>query len=122
MLIAHYTFFDFAQQWLAKHQVSKDATVTPEILDAYKQFLREKNIAFTDAEMTPVLDWVKANILAELLSTAYTEEDGARARAEWDPEIKKAVSLMGQATQLEQAADRADAAKQAAHSNLPSTM
>ncbi len=122
VLIAHYTFFDFAQQWLAKHQVAKDATVTPEMLDAYKQFLRGQNIAFTDAEMAPVLDWVKANILAELLSTAYTEEDGARARAGWDPEIKKAVSVMAQATQLEQAAEQANAAKQAAHSNLPSTM
>ena len=122
VLIAHYTFFDFAQQWLAKHQVAKDATVTPEMLDAYKQFLRSQNIAFTDAEMTPVLDWVKANILAELLSTAYTEEDGSRARAAWDPEIKKAVSVMAQAAQLEQAAEQADAAKQAAHSNLPTTM
>ncbi len=122
VLIAHYTFFDFAQQWLAKHQVAKDATVTPEMLDAYKQFLHGQNIAFTDAEMAPVLDWVKANILAELLSTAYTEEDGARARAGWDPEIKKAVSVMAQATQLEQAAEQADAAKQAVHSNLPSTM
>ena len=122
VLIAHYTFFDFAQQWLSKHQVAKDATVTPEMLDAYKQFLRGQDIAFTDAEMAPVLDWVKSNILAELLSTAYTEEDGARVRAGWDPEIKKAVSVMGQAAQLEQAAEQADAAKQAAHSNLPSTM
>ena len=121
-LIAHYTFFDFAQQYLGSHQVAKDAQVTPEMLDAYKQFLREKNISFTDAEMAPVLDWVKANILAEVLSTAYTEEDGAKARAEWDPEIKKALTVMGQAAQLEQAGDRADAAKQAAHSNLPSTM
>ncbi len=121
-LIAHYTFFDFAQQYLGKHQVAKDAQVTPEMLDAYKQFLREKNISFTDAEMAPVLDWVKANILAEVLSTAYTEEDGQRARAQWDPEIKKAVSVMAQAAQLEQAGERADAAKQAAHSNLPSTM
>ncbi len=122
LLIAHYTFFDFAQQWLGKHQVAKDAQVTPEMLDSYKQFLRSKNIAFTDADLTPVLPWAKANILAELLSSAYTEEDGAKARAEWDPEIKKAVAVMGQATQLEEAAERADAAKQAAHSNLPTTM
>ena len=122
LLIAHYTFFDFAQQWLGKHQVSKDAQVTPEMLDAYKQFLRTKNISFTDAELTPVLPWVKANILAELLSSVYTEEDGARARAEWDPEIKKAVAAMAQATQLEQAAEQADARRQAAHSNLPTTM
>ncbi len=122
LLIAHYTFFDFAQQWLAKHQVAKDAQVTPDMLDAYKQFLRTKNISFTDAELDPVLPWVKANILAELLSSAYTEEDGSRARAEWDPEIKKAVAVMGQATQLEQAAEQADARRQAAHSNLPTTM
>ena len=102
--------------------MAKDAQVTPEMLDAYKQFLREKQIQFTDAEMVPVLDWVKANILAELLSTAYTEPDGARARAEWDPEIKKAVAVMGQAAQLEAQAEQAAAAKQAAKSNLPSTM
>ncbi len=122
VLVAHYSFFDFAQQWLSKHQVAKDAQVTPEMLDGFKQFLREKNIAYTDAEMAPVIDWVKANILAELLSTAYTEEDGARARAEWDPAVKKAVSVLGQATELEAAAERADAAKQAARSNMPSTM
>ncbi len=121
-LVAHYTFFDFAQQWLSKHQVAKDAQVTPEILDAYKQFLHTKDIQFTDADLNPVLDWVKANILAELLSSVYTEEDGARARAEWDPMIKKAVSVMGQAGQLEHAAEQAQAAKQAAKSNLPSTM
>ena len=122
VLIAHYTFFDFAQQWLANHQVAKDAQVTPEMVDAFKAFLREKNIAYTDAELAPVIDWVKANILAELLSTTYTEEDGARARAQWDPEIKKAVSVMTQAADLEQAAERAEAAKQAAHSGMPSTM
>ncbi len=122
VLIAHYTFFDFAQRWLAKHQIAKDAQVTPEILDAYKQFLHEKQINFTEAEMAPVVDWVKANILAELLGTAYTQEDGARARAAWDPEIKKAVAVMGQAAQLEAKAEQAAAAKEAAKSNLPSTM
>lgn len=122
VLIAHYTFFDFAQQYLAKHQVAKDAQVTPEMLADFKQFLHDKNIAYTEAEMTPVVEWVKANILAELLSTAYTEEDGARARAQWDPEIKKAVSVMSQANQLEQAAERADAAKQQSHSNMPTTL
>lgn len=123
VLIAHYSFFDFAQQYLGSHQVAKDATVTPEMVDAYKQFLRSKNIQFTDAQLAPVLDWVKANILAELLSTAYTEEDGARARAEWDPEVKKAVEVMGQAAALEQRAENADAARQTSHNgSLHSTM
>lgn len=123
VLVAHYTFFDFSQQYLSNHQVAKDATVTPEILDAYKQFLHSKDIQFTDAQLAPVLDWVKANILAELLSNAYTEEDGARARAEWDPEVKKAVEVMSQAAALEQRAESADAAKQSPHSgNLHSTM
>ncbi|RRA48669.1 S41 family peptidase [Acidipila sp. EB88] len=122
VLLAHYTFFDFAQRYLAKHQVAKDAQVTPAMVDEFKQFLHERNVAYTDAELNPVLDWVKASILAELLNTAYTEEDGARARAQYDPEIKKAVSVMNQAAQLEQAAEQAAAAKQAAHSNLPSTM
>jgi carboxyl-terminal processing protease len=123
VLVAHYTFFDFSQQYLSNHQVAKDATVTPEMLDAYKQFLHSKNIQFTDAQLAPVLDWVKANILAELLSSAYTEEDGARARAEWDPEVKKAIEVMGQAAALEQRAESADAAKKAPHSDsLHSTM
>ncbi len=122
VLIAHYTFFEFAQRWLGKHQVAKDAQVTPDMLDAYKQYLHEKQITYSDADFAQAQDWVKANILAEMLSIAYTEPDGARARAQWDPEIKKAVSLMGQAGQLEAAAEQAAAAKQAAKSNLPSTM
>jgi carboxyl-terminal processing protease len=122
VLIAHYTFFDFAQQYLSNHQIAKDVTVTPEILDAYKQFLHAKDVTVTDAQMAPVIDWIKANILAELLSNAYTEEDGAQARAAWDPEVKKAVAVMGQAAALEQRAEQADALKHAPPSNLHSTM
>jgi carboxyl-terminal processing protease len=122
ILIAHYAFFDFAQQYLAKHTVAKDAQVTPAMLDEFKQYLKEKNITYSDAEMNSELGWVKANILAELLSTSYTEEDGMQARAEWDPMIRKAVSVMTQAETLEQAGERADAARQAGHSNNPSTM
>ncbi len=122
VLVAHYAFFDFAQQYLSKHQVAKDAQVTPEMLDEFRQFLHAKNISYDEADLTPVLPWIKANILAELLSSTYDEQDGSRARAEWDPEIKKAVSVMAQAAALEESAERAEAAKQAAHSNNPSTM
>ena len=122
VLIAHYAFFDFGQHWLAHHTVARDAQVTPEMLTAFKQFLQSKSIPYTDAEMAPITPWVQARILSELLTASYTEEAGEQALAEWDPEIKKAVTVMGQAEALEQAALHADAVRQAAHSNNPSTM
>jgi carboxyl-terminal processing protease len=121
-LIAHYTFFDFAQHYLANHTIAKDGQVTPAILNDYEQYLHAKNITFSDADMTAVLPWVKANILGDLLSSSYTEEDGAHARAEWDPEIKKAVAMMPQAEALEQAALRVDSQKHAGKSSMSSAM
>ena len=122
ILIAHYAFFDFAQQWLSNHTFAKDGQITPDMIAAFKQFLQTKGIGYNEADFAPNLDWIKARIQSELLTAAYTEEDGERALAEWDPEIRKAVSVMTQAQTLEQAALRADTARQMARSNNPSTM
>lgn len=114
ILIAHYAFFDFAQHWLSDHTIAENAQVTPQMLAAFKQFLATKGIGYSQADFNSAQSWIEARILSELLTASYTEEDGERALAEWDPEIKKAVTVMAQAEALEQAALRADAAKRAA--------
>ena len=122
VLLAHYAFFDFSKHYLATHTVAKDFEVNDAVLDDFKKFLTSKQIVYTDADLNSVSDWLKTNIKAELFTSQFGQQEGLKVRANNDPEIMKALTLMPQANELEQTAERVDAQKQAARSNLPSTM
>jgi carboxyl-terminal processing protease len=122
VLLAHYAFFDFSKHYLATRTVAKDFQVDDEVMNDFKQFLTSKQISYTDADLNAVSDWLKMNIKAELFTSQFGQLEGMKVRANYDPEIAKALTLLPQATALEQTAEKADAQKQAARSNLPSTM
>ncbi len=122
ILLAHHSFFDFSQTWLASHTFPENGQITPEMIAAFKDQLAKKKIGYNTAEFDPNIEWIKAQLRYELLSSAYTVEDGARALEEWDPIIRKAVSIMPQAQALEDSALRAAQSKQVAHSNNPASM
>ncbi len=122
VLLAHYAFFDFSKHYLATHAVTRDFQVDDAVLNEFKQFLTSKQISYSDAELTPVMDWVKTNIKAELFTSQFGQQEGMKVRANYDPMIAKALTVMPQAATLEQTAEKVDAQKQAARSNLPSTM
>jgi carboxyl-terminal processing protease len=122
VLLAHYAFFDYSKHYLATHTVTRDFQVDDGVINDFKQFLTSKQISYTDAELNAVSDWLKTNIKAELFTSQFGQMEGMKVRANYDPEIAKALSLMPQAVALEQTAEKAEAQKQAARSNLPSTM
>ena len=82
MLLEHYAFFNFAKHYLANRTVDKDFQVDDAVMDRFKQFLTSQQIPFTDADLTPVMDWVKANIKAEIFTTQFGQEEGLKVRAE----------------------------------------
>jgi carboxyl-terminal processing protease len=55
-----------------------------------------------------VMDWVKANIKAEIFTTQFGQEEGLKVRANWDPMINKAMEYLPQAKALESAAKHGD--------------
>jgi carboxyl-terminal processing protease len=122
VLLAHYAFFDFSKHYLATHTVPKDFEVNDAVLSDFKQFLTSKQIAYTDADLNAVSDWLKTSIKAELFTSQFGQQEGMKVRANYDPMIAKALTVLPQAAALEQTAERVDAQKQAAKSNIPSTM
>ena len=56
---------------------------------------------FTDADVAANLDWIKADIKAELFTSQFGQGEGLQVRAETDPEINKAVTYLPEAMALE---------------------
>ncbi|HEX3473196.1 MAG TPA: hypothetical protein VHT28_18595, partial [Silvibacterium sp.] len=78
---------------------------------------------YTDQDFnnSSVMDWLKTNIRADILTTQFGQLEGLRVRANWDPMIAQALTYMPQAATLEQTAEKAAADKQTAHNNSPAT-
>ena len=118
-LVAHDVFFNFANSYLANRTIGKDFQVDANVLNAFKQFLATKQINYTDQDMTAQMDWLKANIKADLFTYEFGQLQGLKTRADWDPEIAKAVTYLPQAETLEQTALKSDAEKQTARTSSP---
>ena len=100
-LLVHYAFFNFAKHYLADRSVSKDFTVDDTVLQQFKEFLKNNQIEYTDQEIADVGDWVKASIKAEIFTSQFGQLEGLKVRAQWDPQIGKALTYMPQAQALE---------------------
>jgi carboxyl-terminal processing protease len=99
-LLQHYAFFNFSKHYIASHSVAKDFVVDDAVLSQFKDFLKAKKIDYTDAEIATDLDWVKESIKAELFTSQFGQLQGMKVRAEWDPQIAKAVSFIPEAQAL----------------------
>jgi carboxyl-terminal processing protease len=101
VLLQHYAFFNFTKHYLATHTVSKDMVVDDAMMQQFRDFLKSEKVDYTDQELADNLDWVKSSIKAELLTSAYGQTLGLEARADWDPQIAKALTFMPEAQALE---------------------
>lgn len=100
-LFTHYAFFNFAKHFLANRSVTKDFTVDDAVLQQFKEFLKSNQIEYTDQDIAGVSDWVKSSIKAEIFTTQFGQLEGLKVRAQWDPQIAKALTFMPQAQALE---------------------
>ena len=71
-------------------------------MQQFKDFLRAQKIDFTDKDLNDNLDWVKSSIKAELFTSQFGQAEGLKVRAEWDPQIRKALTFMPEALALEE--------------------
>ena len=102
-LFQHYAFFNFSKHYLASHAtVSKDMIVDDAMMAEFKAYLKEQKINVSDKEIADNLDWIKANIKAELFTSQFGQTEGMRVRAEWDPQIAKALTFLPEAQALEE--------------------
>ncbi|MEG9435668.1 S41 family peptidase [Edaphobacter sp. HDX4] len=102
-LLQHYAFFKFTQHYLAAHNsASKDFTVDDAVMQEFKNFLKSQDIEYTDQDIAGVQDWVKESIKSDLFTSQFGQLDGLKVRAEWDPQIAKAITYLPQAESLQE--------------------
>ena len=112
LLLQRYAFFNFSKHYIAVHNsVSKDFTVDDAVLQEFKTFLKSQNIEYTDSDIVGVQDWVKESIKSELFTSQFGQLEGLKVRAEWDPQIAKAISYMPEAQSLQEHLKLAQAQK-----------
>jgi carboxyl-terminal processing protease len=119
VLIAHSAFFRFATHYLTNHTPTKDFQVDENVLNDFKQFLGSQDISYSDQDLNGVMDWVKANIKAEIFTSTFGQMEGLKVRATWDPMVNQALTFMPQAATLEQAAEKLDTQKPITAKNTP---
>jgi carboxyl-terminal processing protease len=100
-LLQHYAFFDFARFYLANRSIPKDFTVDDNVLQQFKSFLKTSKIDYTDQDIASNLDWVKESIKSDLFTSQFGQLEGLKVRAEWDPQINKAMTFLPEARALE---------------------
>jgi carboxyl-terminal processing protease len=110
-LLQHRVFFDFSNRWLASHTVTKDFQVDDAVIGQFKQMMVTEKIDYTDQDFADALDWIKASIKSDLLTDQFGQAEGLRVKADWDPMIQKAVTLLPQAQALETSAEKIVAQK-----------
>ena len=98
----HRAFFDFTTHYLSNHTISRDLVVDDAMLSQFEDFLRAQKIEFTDKDINDNLDWIKSSIKAELFTSQFGQAEGLKVRAEWDPQIKQALTYMPEALALEE--------------------
>jgi carboxyl-terminal processing protease len=102
-LLQPYSFFNFAKHYMAVHgSVGKDFVVDDAVLQEFKAFLKSQNIDYTEADINGVKDWVQENIKSQLFTTQFGQLEGLKVRAEWDPQIAKAITFIPEAQTLQE--------------------
>ena len=111
-------FFHFAPVYLANRTVDKNFQVDEPVLSEFKKYLTDQSIPWTQADFDGVSDWVKESIKSSIDTIQFGESNGLRVRADWDPEIQKALSYLPEAQALEDNAHKVLTQKAEARSDV----
>ena len=104
-------FFHFAPIYLANRTVDKNFQVDAAVLAEFKKFLTSQQIPYTEADLNGVMDWLKISIKDKIFTIQFGESEGLRSRADWDPEIQKALTYLPEAQALQDHAHKVLAEK-----------
>jgi carboxyl-terminal processing protease len=95
------TIVDFSQHYLGIHKtIPRDFQVTPEVIEAFNQYLASRNVHVSPAQVQESLDFVKQHLRDQLVEIVYGSDQESRLEAEGDPLVAKAVDSMPQAAAL----------------------
>jgi carboxyl-terminal processing protease len=119
-LLQHYAFFNFAKHYLITRRVSRNFQMDDQVMMDFRSFLTDQKIPWTEAELAPIQDWLRANIKSEIFIDEFGQTEGLKVRAEADPQVQKAIELLPRAKELADNARRTIAERNSARANAPS--
>jgi carboxyl-terminal processing protease len=71
------------------------------VMQQFKDFLKTNQIDYNDPDIARVNDWIKESIKSELFISQFGQLEGLKVRAQWDPQIAKAITFLPEAQTLE---------------------
>ena len=81
--------------------MDRNFQVDEPVLSEFRQYLTSQNIAWTEADLNGVMDWLKVSIKEKILTSQFGQLQGLRTLADWDPMIQKALTYLPEAQALE---------------------
>ena len=109
-------FFKFAPIYVSNHTVSQNFQVDDAVMEDFKKYLNNQDIAYKDEDIKAVSDWLKTRIKEKIVTIQFGQQQGLRTLADWDPEIQKAINFLPEAQALEDHAHEVLAQKAMARS------
>jgi carboxyl-terminal processing protease len=99
-LLQHYAFFNFAKHYLIGKHIKEDFQVDDAVMQEFRRFLEDQKVAFNEADLLAVQEWVRSNIKSELFISEFGQQKGLEVHAQEDPEVIKALDLLPKAKEL----------------------
>jgi carboxyl-terminal processing protease len=117
-LIFKAAFFHFAAHYLSNRTVDRSFQVDDAVLSDFKQWVATQDeIPVSDKQVNENLDWIKANLKENIITSQFGQQQGLRVMADWDPMIQKALTYLPEAQALEDTAHKVLAQKAEARAN-----
>ena len=82
------------------HEALPELNINDAILDDFKQYLRERNIEFTDKEVSDNVDFISRRIKQEVFTSSFGLQEGFRVAVQGDTQVLKALEMMPEAKAL----------------------
>jgi carboxyl-terminal processing protease len=101
--LQHYAFFNFSKRYLSTHTVTKEMVVDDAMLQEFKSFLKSPDVKvdYSDKDFADNIDWTKAMLKKEMITSQFGQTLGNQVITEWDPQVQKALTFMPEAQALE---------------------
>jgi len=88
------SFPSFATEYLREHKVDSSFEVTPQLLDAFREFLNERQIQPGLGEWSREREFVQNRLKGEIFNQSIGVEKGDEVEAQRDPGIQKALETL----------------------------
>jgi carboxyl-terminal processing protease len=95
VLDASGSFTGFATDYLQKHKIAPDFTVTPQLMDDFQLYLSERNIRPPVADWLRDKPWIESRLQQEIVNLAFGVEKGDEIEAREDPVVRRAMAKIG---------------------------